>query len=367
MKVPILLPNIFNHPFTYKSDISLKTGDYVIVPFGKTKLTGVVWDHFETNNKKNFQTKNVVRKLKTEPLSTNTINFLNWFSEYNLIPKGMALKLHLISNEAVENLPEKEFQIYKFYKKINNFKLSEEQKKSFIELKVKNNRFRVHVLQGTTGSGKTIVYFNSIKDRLDKGFQGLILLPEIGLTSEFEKKFVEFFGFTPAIWHSGISKKKKKIIWNGLSKGNIKVVIGARSALFLPFKNLGIIIVDEEHDQSYKQDEGVIYNARDMAISRASFENIPINLITAVPSIETYENMIKKKYTYSRIISRYKNAQLPKHEIIDLNKYNLKSQSWISPKTIEKVNSHLQNGDQVLFFIKSLVNFLNSLVFGEIY
>ena len=295
MKVPILLPNIFNHPFTYKSDISLKTGDYVIVPFGKTKLTGVVWDHFETNNKKNFQTKNVVRKLKTEPLSTNTINFLNWFSEYNLIPKGMALKLHLISNEAVENLPEKEFQIYKFYKKINNFKLSEEQKKSFIELKVKNNRFRVHVLQGTTGSGKTIVYFNSIKDRLDKGFQGLILLPEIGLTSEFEKKFVEFFGFTPAIWHSGISKKKKKIIWNGLSKGNIKVVIGARSALFLPFKNLGIIIVDEEHDQSYKQDEGVIYNARDMAISRASFENIPINLITAVPSIETYENMIKKK------------------------------------------------------------------------
>ena len=298
MKVPILLPNIFNHPFTYKSDISLKTGDYVIVPFGKTKLTGVVWDHFETNNKKNFQTKNVVRKLKTEPLSTNTINFLNWFSEYNLIPKGMALKLHLISNEAVENLPEKEFQIYKFYKKINNFKLSEEQKKSFIELKVKNNRFRVHVLQGTTGSGKTIVYFNSIKDRLDKGFQGLILLPEIGLTSEFEKKFVEFFGFTPAIWHSGISKKKKKIIWNGLSKGNIKVVIGARSALFLPFKNLGIIIVDEEHDQSYKQDEGVIYNARDMAISRASFENIPINLITAVPSIETYENMIKKIYFF---------------------------------------------------------------------
>ena len=222
MKVPILLPNIFNHPFTYKSDISLKTGDYVIVPFGKTKLTGVVWDHFETNNKKNFQTKNVVRKLKTEPLSTNTINFLNWFSEYNLIPKGMALKLHLISNEAVENLPEKEFQIYKFYKKINNFKLSEEQKKSFIELKVKNNRFRVHVLQGTTGSGKTIVYFNSIKDRLDKGFQGLILLPEIGLTSEFEKKFVEFFGFTPAIWHSGISKRRRKLFGMDCQKVTLK-------------------------------------------------------------------------------------------------------------------------------------------------
>ena len=351
MKVPILLPNIFNHPFTYNSDINLKTGDYVLVPFGKTKITGVVWDHFENNNKKNFYIKNIIRKLKTKPLNSSTIKFLNWFSEYNLIPKGMSLKLHLVSNEAVEDLPVKEFEIYKFNKKLNSFKLSEEQKISFGELKIKNNQFRVHVLQGTTGSGKTIVYFNSIKEKIDKGHQGLILLPEIGLTSEFEKKFVEFFGFVPAIWHSGISKKKKKTIWNGLSLGKIKVVIGARSALFLPFKRLGIIIVDEEHDHSYKQDEGVIYNARDMAISRASFENIPINLISAVPSIETYENIKKKKYTYSRIINRYKNAQLPKHEIIDLNKYKLKSQSWISPKTIEKVNNHLENGDQVLFFI----------------
>ena len=115
------------------------------------------------------------------------------------------------------------------------------------------------------------------------------MLPEIGLTAQFEKKFKEFFGFNPALWHSGITKKNKKIIWNGIITEKIKVVIGARSSLFLPFKNLGMIIVDEEHDQSYKQDEGVIYNARDMAISRASFENIPINLITAVPSIETFE------------------------------------------------------------------------------
>ena len=148
-----------------------------------------------------------------------------------------------------------------------------------------NQKFRVHVLQGTTGSGKTLVYFEALKDVISKGFQGLILLPEIGLTSQFEKKFLEFFGFSPAVWHSGISKKNKQIIWSGIANGKIKVIIGARSSLFLPFKELGIIIVDEEHDQSYKQDEGVTYNARDMAISRASFENIPINLITAVPSI----------------------------------------------------------------------------------
>ena len=114
--------------------------------------------------------------------------------------------------------------------------------------------------------------------------------------SQFEKKFIEFFGIVPAVWHSGISKKKKEIIWSGVANGEIKVVIGARSSLFLPFKKLGLIIVDEEHDQSYKQDEGVTYNARDMAISRASFENIPINLITAVPSIETYENIKKGKF-----------------------------------------------------------------------
>ena len=157
------------------------------------------------------------------------------------------------------------------------------------------NKFRVHVLQGTTGSGKTIVYFNAIKKKIEFGFQSLILLPEIGLTNEFEKKFVDFFGFNPAIWHSSITKKNKKIIWSGLAANKIKVVIGARSALFLPFKNLGLITIDEEHDQSYKQDEGIIYNARDMAISRAKFENIPINLVSAVPCVETYNNIISYK------------------------------------------------------------------------
>ena len=351
MKVPILLPNIFNYPFTYQSDVNLRVGEYVSVPFGKKKMTGVVWNHFEKNKYKSFQIKKVIGKIEIKPLSENTINFLNWFSQYNLIPRGMSLKLHLLSNEAISDMPEKEYEVYKFKKKVKNFTLSKEQEDSLNELKFKNTEFRVHVLQGTTGSGKTIVYFNSIKDRIEKGYQGLILLPEIGLTAEFEKKFLDFFGFNPAIWHSGISKKKKKIIWSGLLNGKIKVVIGARSALFLPFNKLGIIIVDEEHDQSYKQDEGVIYNARDMAISRASFENIPIDLVSAVPSIETFENIKKKKYSYSRIINRYKNAQLPKHEVIDLNKFKPQIHSWISSKTVEKVKYHLNNNDQVLFFI----------------
>ncbi len=351
MKVPILLPNIFNHPFTYESDQALETGDYVLVPFGKSKITGVVWDDFEKKNNKNFKIKKIIKKLEVPRLKKSTIKFLNWFSEYNIIPKGMALKLMLLSGNAIEKLSNSDLQKFEFIKRNNSFELSEEQKNSLKKMNEVNEKFRVHVLQGTTGSGKTMVYFEALKDRIIKGFQGLILLPEIGLTGQFESKFIEFFGFQPAVWHSGITKKNKEIIWSGIANGEIKVVIGARSSLFLPFKNLGLIIVDEEHDQSYKQDEGVTYNARDMAISRASFENIPINLITAVPSIETFENIKKGKYSSSKIEKRFKNASLPEYEIINLNKTKLDKQSWLSKEIIEKVKFHLNRKDQILFFL----------------
>ena len=351
MKFPILLPNIFNHPFTYESNLLLKVGEYVVVPFGKTELIGVVWDEFEKKNNKNFKIKKIIKKLSITPLKKKTINFLNWFSEYNIVPKGMALKLVLLSNKAIEEVEINKYKNFNFKIKENLYKFSDEQKQSLIAMNKLNWKFNVHVLQGVTGSGKTIVYFQSLKKIVQKDLQGLILLPEIGLTSQFEKKFLEFFGFKAAIWHSGITKKNKELIWSGVSEGHIKVVIGARSSLFLPFKKLGLIIVDEEHDQSFKQDEGVIYNARDMAISRAFYEDIPIHLVTAVPSIETFENIKKGKYSVSRLNKRYKNASLPKYEIINLNKTKLDRGSWISNEVISKVNYHLDKGDQVLFFL----------------
>ncbi len=352
MKIPILLPNIFDHPFTYRSSkINLKIGDYVEVPFGKSKKIGIVWNEFEKNKNKQYLIKNVIRKLEIPPLNLETINFLKWFSEYNLVPIGMSLKLHFLSNEAIEVQNSEELKKYNECKKANEIKLSNEQLTSVNAITKNDNKFRVYVIQGTTGSGKTIVYFNSLKKKINEGFQGLILLPEIGLTGEFQKKFKEFFGFKAAVWHSSVTKKNKKIIWNGVATGKIKVLIGARSSLFLPFRNLGIIVVDEEHDQSYKQDEGIIYNARDMAISRASFANIPINLVTAVPSIETFDNIKKGKYLCSRLYKRYLDANLPNHEIINLNQSNLKNNSWISQKTIEKVKDHLDKKNQVLFFV----------------
>ncbi len=346
------MPNIFNHPFTYESsDLNLKIGDYVLVPFGKSKITGVVWNQFEKNSKKQYVTKKVLEKLQIPSLKQTTIEFLNWFSEYNMVPKGMALKLLLLSSKAVEKFPKKKYALFKSQLKKNTIKLSKEQEISLKKMNNYNEKFRVHVLQGITGSGKTMVYFEALKQLIKKGFQGLIMLPEIGLTGQFEKKFMELFGFKPAVWHSGVSKKNKEIIWSGVTNGEIKAVIGARSSLFLPFKKLGIIIVDEEYDQSFKQDEGIIYNARDMAISRASFENIPINLITAVPSIETYDNIKKGKYSFSKLDKRYKDASLPNYEIINLNNVKLEAQSWLSKEIIQKVNLHLERSDQILFFL----------------
>ena len=151
MKVAILLPNIFNHPFTYDSDLKLKVGDYVVVPFGKSELTGVVWDEFEKKTNKNFAIKKVLRKLDVPSLKKNTIKFLNWFSEYNMIPKGMALKLLLLSSNAIEKISSEVYEQFKIDIKQNKIELSKEQKNCLKKMNVSNQKFRVHVLQGTTG------------------------------------------------------------------------------------------------------------------------------------------------------------------------------------------------------------------------
>ena len=205
-------------------------------------------------------------------------------------------------------------------------------------------------MQGITGSGKTLVYFERIKKIILENKQALVLLPEIFLTNQFKERFENFFGFTPAVWHSKITPKNKRVIWQGLASNKIKLVIGARSSLLLPFQKLGLIIVDEEHDSSYKQDEGTIYNARDMAISRASFENIPINLITSIPSIETYNNIKNNKFGHVQITKRYNDYPLPETKIINLN-FNKMKNKYIASDTINIVKNYLKKKEQILFFI----------------
>ena len=352
MKVPILFPKIFDYPFTYKSEIkeSLKPGDFVKAPFGKNEITGVVWPH-EQKTEKKFIIKKISKKININKLNSTMIEFLKWFSKYNLVPLGMSLKMCLLNKDIVEKNLDKEFSKFKIRFNDKKFLLNEDQRKSLTFIRNIGNNYNVTVLEGVTGSGKTLVYFERIKDLFNKGHQALILLPEIALTNQFSRRFKEFFGSEPAIWHSGTTKKNKSIIWKGITEGKIKIVIGARSALFLPFKNLGIIVVDEEHDSSYKQDEGVSYNARDMAITRASIENIPINLITSIPSVETFNNIISKKYHVTKLTKRYKEASLPKVKIINLHTAEINKGSWIANQTINEVSKYLFSGDQVLFFL----------------
>ena len=348
MKVPVLLPRIFDHPHTYLSKKygKLKAGSIVSVPFGKEEEIGVVWDK-EENTNKNFKLKNIKEK-KDVSLSHNLVKFINWFSLYNLAPKGMVLKMCL----GDESFFSKKKETFNYISKTkNNFILNEEQKNCLQEINNLGTKFSTTLLQGITGSGKTIVYFEKIKENILKGRQSLVLLPEIFLTNQFNNRFEDYFGFKPAIWHSKITKKNKRIIWKNIINGEIKLVVGARSSLFLPFKNLGLIVVDEEHDSSYKQDEGIRYNARDMAISRASIENIPILLSTSIPSLETFNNVKNKKYNLTKLKKRYKNFSLPQAEVIDLKLDRKKKNIWIDPKTIMLVKKYLEKKDQVLFFL----------------
>ena len=351
MEVPVLLPKIFDHPFTYKNNTkkisNLNQGDLVIVPFGKKKEIGVVWDKIRDSEKK-IKLKHIEKKISNVSLNKKIIKFINWFSIYNIVPKGKILKMCLGNLKNFDNVKQKKVLPYKI--KSTKYNLNTEQKNALASLSNLGNKFSVSVLQGITGSGKTIVYFERIRKLIQENKQALILIPEIFLTTQFTSRFKLFFGYEPAIWHSKISVNKKKDIWLSVAKNKIKIVLGARSSLFLPFKNLGLIIVDEEHDSSYKQEESVIYNARDMAISRASIENIPIHLITSIPSLETYNNMKIKKYKKFELKNRFENFPLPKTKIINLNLENLNKRS-ISEETIKIVEQYLKKKNQILFFL----------------
>ena len=349
MKVQVLLPKVFNFTFTYNYDAkkNYKIGDVVEVPFGKRKEVGVIWSNTKSLDKQ-IQIKNIGKKLENYSLDKKLIKFIEWFSMYNMVPKGLVLKMCIGSNE---NFFKKNISIIeKEIKKTQKFFLNEQQQTALSYLEKNNSNFNVSVLQGVTGSGKTLVYFERIRQTLLENKQALVLLPEIFLTNQFKSRFEEFFGFSPSVWHSKITPKGKRIIWQGLSGDKIKLVIGARSALLLPFKKLGLIVVDEEHDSSYKQDEGTIYNARDMAISRASFENIPIHLVTSIPSVETYNNIKNQKYRHIEINKRYNNYPLPDTKIINLNLNKIKNK-YVANETIDLVKKYLKKKEQILFFI----------------
>lgn len=210
--------------------------------------------------------------------------------------------------------------------------------------------YHAGLLDGVTGAGKTEVYFEAIAQALRNGKQALVLLPEIALSAAFLGRFEKRFGCRPALWHSNLTTAQRKRTWRGVASGETKVVIGARSALLLPYAELGVIIVDEEHDPAYKQEEGGIYHARDMAVLRAFKGGIPILMVSATPALETMVNAWNGKYQHFKLRARYGGALLPEISLIDLREDKLESQKFIASGLKTAMVETLRRGEQVLLF-----------------
>lgn len=216
---------------------------------------------------------------------------------------------------------------------------------------IKSGDYGTTLLRGVTGSGKTEVYLEAVAEALRRRRQALVLLPEIALTAEFLTRFAARFGAAPAEWHSGVTMTERRRVWKMVGQSAAQVVVGARSALFLPFQNLGLIVVDEEHDTSYKQEDGVLYNARDMAVLRASICGAQVVLASATPSLESWTNAEAGKYRKLELTSRFGDAVMPDIRPIDMRVEKLPSNRWISPTLQSAVNDRITRGEQALLFI----------------
>ncbi|MFD0978108.1 primosomal protein N' [Tropicimonas aquimaris] len=216
---------------------------------------------------------------------------------------------------------------------------------------VRTRRYGTTLLKGVTGSGKTEVYLEAVAECLARGRQALVLLPEIALTGEFLARVDARFGARPAEWHSGVTMTERRRTWRMIARGGAQLVVGARSALFLPFQDLGLIVVDEEHDTSYKQEDGVLYNARDMAVLRASICSAQVVLASATPSLESWANAEAGKYARLELGSRFGAAELPEMKAIDMRLDKLPAGRWISPRLAQAVEARIAEGEQSLLFL----------------
>ncbi len=231
--------------------------------------------------------------------------------------------------------------------------LSAEQAKvaGILRRSVEAKRFQPFLLDGVTGSGKTEVYFEAIAAAIAAGQQTIVLLPEIALTEPFLTRFAQRFGCEPVAWHSGLRTSQRRRAWRAIASGEALVTVGARSALFLPYPNLGLIVVDEAHETSFKQEEGVHYHARDVAVMRGKFEECPVILASATPAIETRHQVELGRYEELKLPGRYGLAELPDIEAIDLIKEPPDRGRWLSPRLILAIDAALERGEQSLLFL----------------
>ncbi len=352
--VQVLLPLALDEPFTYLDEIGVEDGDVVRVEFGRKQIWGMV-----VGVKKEVpeqiapeKIKKILEKNSRVKFSQEQLKFIEVIASYNLASRGLVLRafIGILNSDKVKKIPQglvQKVEPEKFLLK----KLSKKQEEIVVEILYEESSHFVALLDGVTGSGKTEIYFALIAKILEKNSvaQILILLPEIALTSQLLLRFEEQFGFTPALWHSKISKKEKREIFYGVVDGSVRILIGARSALLLPFKNLRLIVIDEEHDSSFKQEDVFNFHARDMAIVKAKAENFPVILSSATPALETYANAVCGKYQHFILSQKF--GQKNEIELVDLRREKLDSGNFLSQKLRTEITENFANKKQTLLFL----------------
>jgi primosomal protein N' (replication factor Y) len=415
MIADIVLPLALDGAYSYRvpPGMTLRRGQTVSVPLGTRETFGLVWSLDEAGSGENLKTIRAVSNLPQLP--ENLMQFIGRVSAYTLAPLGLVAKmamrdpdaeaheapkfgLRLTGQEprritptrarllaaASGNLAHRKrdlaeaaacstgvidalvdegvFEIVPLptlsRAALLDFtprghRLNAEQDAAAASLRdaVQKGGFAPVLLEGVTGSGKTEVYFEAVASAIERRKQALILLPEISLTPEFVARFEARFGGAPGLWHSGIAATRRDRLWHAVAENEAKVVVGARSALFLPFAELGLIVVDEEHEAAFKQDDTVRYHARDMAVLRAQIEDCPVILSSATPSIETRVNAAQGRYRHMTLEARATGQALPDLSLIDLTRDAPARGSYLSPKLIALAGETLARGEQVMFFL----------------
>ena len=411
--VSVLVPVAVERPYTYEAAEPLPAGTLVAVPLGTRTALGAVWpDPPDDVPAKKLRA--VEGVFEAPPLPQVLIRFIEWMADYTLSPRGMVLRMVLRSPDAlmpekpmmgVRLAGPPPDRLTAARRRVLDAAtgglawsksglaaaagvspgvidglvahgtlepvvipprpiaadldpdharptLSPAQDEAAAVLRAASgDAFSVALLDGVTGSGKTEVYFEAVAEALRRGKQALILLPEIALTGAFLDRFAARFGSRPAEWHSEVGTRQRERVWRAVAAGEARAVVGARSALFLPFPDLGLIVVDEEHEPAYKQDEGVSYHARDMAVVRGSLSGFPVVLSSATPSVESRVNAERGRYRHLLLPSRYGVAQKPEIAVIDLRAHPPERQRWLSPPLVQAAGEAVARGEQALFFL----------------
>ena len=334
--------------FDYLASEAIPAGRFVSVPFGRRQVIGVVWPEEPDLTVPESKLKPITGILPTPPLPDESLRFINWVAGYTLSPPGLVLKMALVPD--FDRTSPHPLTFLPPHLDTTAVAFSPAQQAAADALCATIGAgFSVSVLDGVTGSGKTEVYFSALERALQRDGQVLVLLPEITLTTGFLERFKKRFGVAPAVWHSALTPKQRRDTWQAVLSGTARVIVGARSALFLPFQHLNLIVVDEEHDPSYKQEDGILYQARDMAIVRAKIADIPIILSSATPSVETMCNVQSGRFHHILLPERFAGATFPDIRIADMRRKE--GSTILSPVLKQLMADKLAAGEQTLLFL----------------